>query len=185
MAPEQLQVGQNLFDQEPFSSLVRDICGSTGKTSSVVHTFMSLIAKEHFDQTRANPNPQTTTLLRKVYFSNSVKTKSEDIPWDYQEKILESLQMYPYLSEYIELHQQYKRYSRNGNPVQAKNYKPTPSYANWVTQKLQREKRLWLVGIEEIFPQDVGYPVTTQPNITGIKPGSRRYRILKAAELIK
>ena len=186
-APERLQVRQNLYDQEPFSSLVKNICESTGKTPDVVRTAISLFAENHFDHTKVNPKYQAVELLKEMGYHWS-SAGSNRIPFDDKLKMLETLQTYPFWSEYIVSWKQNRRYGRNGNfiPQTNKEYnKLPPSYANWVTEKLQREKRLWLVGIEEIFPSDTSYPVISQPNITGIKPGNRRYKILKAAEIIK
>ena len=179
-APERLIKGQNLYDQEPFLSLVESIFESSGVTPNKLRTAISLFAKEH----RVNPKLQTTALLRKVNLSVSPTTS---ILWDSQVKILETLQMYPYWSEYIVLKMQDALYFPNGSFSKTSHGKTEPpalSYANWVAQKLQREKNLWLVGIEEVFPQDVGHPTTSLPNITGAKSGTRRYRILKAAGII-
>lgn len=180
-APERLEVGQNLYDQEPFLSLVKSIAQSTGQTLSKLHTAISLIAKVH----SMDPKLQTTLLLRKAHVS--VRSDS-NILWDSQIKILETLQMYPYLSEYIVQQRQNELYANNGKFLKhhhGKGEPPALSYANWVTQKLEREKLLVSVGIEEIFPKDVSHPVTSQPNVTGLRPANRRYAILKAAEIIK
>lgn len=179
-APERLEVEQNLYDQEPFLSLVKSISQSTGQTLSKLHTAISRIAGPH----SMNPKLQTTELLRKVAFVSP----ESNIFWDSRVKILEILQMYPYLSEYIVQQRQNQLYANNGKFLKqhhGKGEPPALSYANWVTQKLKREKLLVSVGIEEIFPKDVGYPVTSQPNITGSRPTNRRYAILKAAEIIK
>jgi hypothetical protein len=188
-APERLKWGQNLYDQEPFSSIVESFCESTDLTPDNARIIISHFSESHYYQTAMHPSTQLqgNELLNKIYLNNSLP-KNLRIAFDYQLKILEALQEYPYWSEYIALRQQAKLYRYNGSfaeNIHGKTEPPAISYANWVTKKLQREKNLWLVGIEEIFPKDVGHPVTTQPNITGIKPGNRRYRILKAAGFIK
>ena len=61
---------------------------------------------------------------------------------------------------------------------------PLPeSYAFWVSKKLKAAQNAPLWGIEEIFPQDFGLSDTVIQS-KGEKRQNRRWRILKASELV-
>lgn len=183
-APERLAKGQNLYDQEPFSSLIQSICDTSRNSPDVVRSGISRYVEFHFDPRRIDPANLLLPHIKDVDCFLSPYSGTKSISYDDRMKIIHTLGEYPFWGEYITFFKQNMRFGRNGDsmPQFEKYYeKPPPTYVNWLTQK----QRSWLVGIEEIFPQDVGHPVTSQPNITGVKPGNRRYRILKAAEIIK
>lgn len=155
-APKRLKAGQNLYDQEPFLLLVNSVSETTKRSKDKVHFAISSLAIEHFNRIGEDPKFQLMQLLRdkgRIIMGNLRISPNEGL------KMLEALEKYPYWPEYISQHLSSRKYNYNGDfqkYAQQTGEKPALSYANWATQKLQLEKRMRLVGMEEIFSQGNG-----------------------------
>ena len=60
------------------------------------------------------------------------------------------------------------------------------SYASWAHKKQASEGKFRLVGIEHVFPQDFAKETPALPQLVGgSRSAQRRWKILKASELIR
>ena len=174
-----LGIDQNLYDQDPFASLVTRITAETGVDEEHLRSTLSLFAKKHFAKVRENPQYSELQLLNDLPLGAIT-----GVPPNARLNVLRALQDIPYWSEYISRQRESRRYTVDGkrNPKVSYRGEETPiSYAQWVTEKLQSGRRLRVHGIDEVFPAE--NPVTAQPNQTGVKPATRTYRILRASEI--
>ena len=173
-APEYLNREQNLYDQEPFVSIVDRISQAFGITPDTIRFNISYYAKLHLKQTRVNPNYQSTDLR----YEKDLSDKHYSLPIEPKLALFQGLQGYFGWSEYL-VDVNNRQYTRTGSPNPS--VQPKGGYTSTYPHWLSRKKQSWLVGIKHIFPEDVGHPVTSQPNITGVKPSNRIWRIRKAA----
>lgn len=85
---------------------------------------------------------------------------------------------FPWWDSYIVSQLQVGIYRANGdfgtNNAYAREQLPSPTYANWITEKLPRQRRLISYGVGDVFPE--GLP-------TGRRV--RKWHILKTAELVR
>lgn len=187
-ASEQLQPGQNFYDQPPFDGVLLQFTEGTNIDISHVRNLLTRLAKGHFFGTDTK-----RAVIDRFYgeWKNLRQSKlGKEIPNDQMytyskalTSIVAGLSEYPYVGEYIYAAFQPGQYRIDGSWVQLKSHWPTPtSYAKWASEKLEREKRLVSYGIEEVFPKDFGQEESVVP--TGGNPQARRWRILKASELI-
>ena len=167
---------QNLYDQEPFASIVKEVAGISGKSPKKIHEAISRFAKIQAQLNLDNVDPQVNLDASTFWLATNIE--------HILVKSFEKLRNYPYWSEYVENCRQNRRYSRDGEPIVdswPKKGDDILSYANWVTQRLAGDNRLMSVGIEDVFPQ--GMAGTIDSIAAGKNPANRKWRILKATGL--
>lgn len=170
-APITLAEGQNFFDQEPFRTIAAKYAQQQNMPVSHVYEIIG-------------------GRLGKDLLHNFGSRKRKAELRELSAEIAGELNEYPYWSDYLT---QFDRDFYNGDGsyrAQRSNkaFVPTESYAKWTTDKLARESKLKTAGIEEIFPQD--FPNNSRDILGALAQGhekreNRRWRILKAAELVK
>lgn len=190
-APEHLVPGQNFYDQTPFAQTAADIAKSNGRSVDEIRKIISHLAT--FTPKLLKEKIDLTHLLRIYQIQGSLGRPIRELTAIQQRRIIadtaEKLQVYPFWYEYVFFLRE-SMYQYDGN--ERKNYKrmstqeEPSSYVAWVSKKIAAENRFKSLGIEEVFPQDfAGISPTHAPTPQGMKPENRRWRILKAAEIVR
>lgn len=187
-AGEKLPPGGNFFDQEPFLGAIRMAAVKHATNESRLHFALSTLVKQEASR---SVGVKQKDLLRLA--SQALHLTPHDAkPFaSALETMRTYLAQYPYYREYVTTQLGHTDYRHDGTAIERKGhyFDQTPTYARWVTDRLRREGRAPLVGIEEIFPQDLkGETVRGALNrIAGGKGRQRnmRWRILKASELAR
>lgn len=184
--PEYIEQKQNIFDQPPFSSIVKITAKQTEKEIDDIRRLLSVIARSAPVEI-ANFSSQE---IKEIAYSASAfeyaptVASRQDRFWKMQigEVLLNTLNKYPYWATYLK--QPGSDRSLTGlTHEQTKYVPPTESYGRWITEKLKKEEVLKMKGIEDVFG------LTLQGKGVGEfmprNPASRRWVILHAAELTR
>lgn len=192
-APEHLNPDQNLFDQPPFNATVSSLEERLHIDTDKARGYLGGIV----DYTRPEFQGAVTVTLTHGFRSKSKAEQVELItnltnylarfnPGEIElarKSVLVSFQNlldYPYWGEYIGTHTApHAEYDLKGTPIFRKKEKyrlPIDSYAKWSNEKLKREKKLSMKGIDEVFPSEI--------NVGAASSQNKRWRILRASEFI-
>lgn len=194
-APEYLKEGQNFFDQEPFRGIIVKLVteGEGELDAKIVRNLLF-----------------NSSLYRKktVYFASEIGhlihylAKREKIPpgderkrfrekyVEVATKLQEKLHVYPHLGDYVSTRPP-AYYKHNGDyepTAPTAKYLPKRTYPAWLTEEFRirrLEKRQVLLGIQDIFPVQFTGNQTERVRASGKSAGARKWKILKAAELMK
>ena len=191
-APIYLESSQNFWAQAPFDRILEMTGEITGRQKRPLIRLMSGIAralteaKLKIDEGEVGVEAHPSIIAREVArrFVNTGMGLRSDVG-DYSKiglGFIESLAMYPYSVEYL-VEQAPGHYGNMRNDAKTKVL--TESYAFWVSKKLDREGRLKMKGIEEIFPQSFVGNGIGDSVVGGKISESRRWKILHASELAK
>lgn len=198
--PAELEPGQNFLDQPPFGPVLEQI-GQTSRIdlSNLRKIYLAIATSSRFTSEVFNGSPALWGYQRSSFNELFKKGRSLAVERDRRDDyframadIFKLLSDYPYIKDYFQSKFDRGLYGidgawnvvASGNP--SANIIKTESYAKWVTKKQAREGKLnnqVLLGIDEIFPQDFGRSKTGLVGY-GVKTQHRRWRILKAAELV-
>lgn len=192
-----LRKDQNFYDQEPFSRILPQIAKANQIDLSLLRSSISYIVKYRvYGRSWYGLNPTEMDIrLREsvvIYLQEWLRHHGIKASGDAEKyrsatmQVIDQLADYPFWPEYLNTIET-GFYNRNGSPKPEKNNDmPADSYASWVSKKLKLVHNKVLSGIEEVFPQDFS---PRSPAMATVEQGTlnenRRWRILKAAELIK
>lgn len=191
---EYLGEGQNFYDQPPLGNLIRELSTKDQLNKDKLRACLtSMVANpdRYFlrDGELMHPKIRHRTFLENLKGMRAQKFEPGEYEVYYQamEELDKLLSEYPFIGEYINTKFDRGIYSQNGNwRGKSGSLFTVTSYAGWLREKALRENNnhsVVLLGIEEVFPQDIGQEGLVIP--TGDSPQVRRWRILKAAELIR
>ena len=204
-AQDFLEDEQNFFDQEPFSSVIQEVSENTNTEIAKLRRLLRDYAEAyvynlHYEEYVLPSRGITTKVQHEpsnlIYIDYNRRIRhginKDDAPVYKKatESVVKTLEDYPFWYEYVDTQRDLGAYSNDGTPKPKRHSRldKTLTYAHWVTQRIniaKREKdRAVLLGIDEVFPQDFSGEKIDIPQSTGEKKGNRRWRILKASELI-
>lgn len=206
-SPESLARGQDFYDQPPFNDVLQVVSNSSNLPEEVIGYILTRLAKQYRDRSfnAGSPIKDSQELSRKMreydihvddiqairgsirrLRSMRAKLPLKDALQAIQQLGIQ-LEQFPLWAEYVDANLASGIYRSDGTFYQnclAKSF--AESYASWITHRLQREGILVTYGIHEIFPQDFAAEIPTDvPVDRGSSRENRRWRILKASELIR
>jgi hypothetical protein len=192
-APPFLSKGQNLYDQQPFSSIVEDVVAINKTPIENVRRMVGELAELKRDMEEEGRRNGEISLRGTVDLRKFLHGVSHEIPYRAKNKtfffvyttLAKKLWDYPHWDDYIKHIMQSARYGADGKYMIncfPKKTEETLSYANWVTCQMQIENKLTSAGIEEIFPEDMHY---SDEIASGKRTENRKWRILKATDLTR
>ena len=201
-APPTLRAGQNFFDQPPYYNVIESISAATSLEKDKLRKLLyssSTIGSQSSNSNSTMTSQDLSKLLqippgynetvRRVIKNHMEKGSRNKIIGAVAE-IGRQLEKYPFWHEYIITQLTHYDYRHDGSPVSTRE-KPESNfpetYAKWASEKSQKEARLMLTGIKDIFPQDFATETPSKgPNMPrGERPSTTRLRILTASELAR
>lgn len=190
-SPEYLEDG--LYSQPPFDTILSQAAQNTQVKRDELASILTSLALAHNRETPGElsaimTNPYQLRYLELRAFFKRLKIRSNERSPYYQALGLvgENLTEYPYWDEYIKDNYNFALFKADGTRTKTAPTIQTPTYANWVTRKLERLATEPLIGLEEVLP--AGFPGDSleHPSIRRDKPiGNRRWQILRSSELIQ
>ncbi len=182
-APEFLAPGQNFLDQDPFREIVRKAVES-GEIDLELLRRITLSAAQRID--RDLFDAIANRRRRFGYPGKRWSSEGRRQLYHLLKSVRQELDQYPDWYEYIRLQCIDSLYAPDGD------WRPQPqwknperevprSYASWIARRQQLEHDTRILGIEEIFPQDLGEG--TPPLRPEKGPGYRRWVIMRASEI--
>ncbi|MAG60082.1 hypothetical protein CMO96_04820 [Candidatus Woesebacteria bacterium] len=184
-SPENLEPGQNFFDQPPFELAVKKATEQTGIDAIKLKGFLWYFATQFGESPQPRP-PATFRLLKSL--PSNVTIPDREKYGTATEIMIAALDPYPHWAEYAVTQFDHGNYKSSGEPSRAQQKRKKlvlpETYAKWVTHKTRAEHRAVLLGIEDVFPGQLGREPELVPQ-TGKNRQARRWRILKASELTK
>jgi len=169
-----LREDQNVYDQAPLRRIVAEVVGKLPELG--INAACSAIT-HRVDQVE---NQKFTWQVGRQYprEDHSIKGQREalgawlrkyerhkagrEIPREWGEiafdSIYANLGQYPYITEYLNrLMYASRTYSFEGDRiVRSGNYSPEETYVRWISNRLKAEKSAVLLGIRDVFPQQLG-----------------------------
>lgn len=191
-APQKLELGQNFFDQPPFRMIIASISLQTGISEENIKRLLNSAA--HIGSRSINTeftSQDISKMMQNPYdpyprdIAQSHATPGEIGIYRNAIKLLgENLETYPYWHEYIVTQCTNENYRFNGIPIRRKSNLMPETYAKLASDRSYQEKRQVLLGLDEIFPQDLSSQLQVPPISQNKKPQTKYWRILQASELI-
>lgn len=201
-APEYLELDQNFYDQEPYTSIpdsglnteqmrmllsgMADFAEIWGRDLNQLASFGKglkdasyWVKKERLEHALANF--KMVTLDTQIPGIGRAERAHSGLV------IARHLRNYPLIWSYTQTQRDRGLYRRDGSVRHADPMFPTETYPYWASRQLDLQNRLVMVGLEEVFPQGTEPERTVDPRVTtGVpNPGSRRWRIVTAAEITR
>lgn len=192
-----LRKDQNFYDQEPFSKILPQIAEANQIDLSRLRSSITHIVRRNWyggPWYGMKPEDIDQRLGQSVIVDlpewlrrQGIKTRGDIKKYKSAAmQVIDNLTAYPFWVEYLNTID-ISFYQRDGSRKPENNINvPVESYASWVSKKLKLVHNKVLSGIEEVFPQDFS---PRSPAMATVEQGTlnenRRWRILKAAELIK
>ena len=195
-APEFLEFGQNLYDQQPFQDYFKDIQAQVNIPIELLRRgttrtfrddwYLEYGAYQAMEKYRKNPHG----IVDVNRLGGAVKVPIRDrqilrnISIDALMKLLEYPHVIGYISEQTE-----GEYTTSGllrTFISRDSYSaiPTKSYAKWITDRMEREGRIKSLEVRSLVFDTEETPANKIAE-SGHKPGWKRWAILKASELTK
>ncbi len=188
-SPEYLEDG--LYSQPPFDTVLPQAAQKTQVDQDKLASILTSTALAHNQETPGELSAIMSTPYRLQYlelrnFFKRLKIRANERNPYYAALGLvgKNLTEYPYWDQYISVNYNFALFKADGSRTKTAPTIQTPTYANWVTGKLERIAREPLVGLEEVLP--AGFPEDSlgQPPIRKDKPiGNRKWQIIRASEL--
>lgn len=206
-APYTLQIGQNFFDQPPFSQAFESAKAGLDSHPSHLPQLFNYVWRKYANtggialldrdlsgelahKIKVGKFPAETYALTTRL--RSKKVEHEVIAANVQAfaTVGEVLEKYPEWLGYLHANYDVNTYGLEGVYGVGRNmvYYCAETYAFWLSKAAQRTKPTdtTLLGIEEIFPQDLlSSTVSEALGTVGARRENRRWRILQAAEMIR
>jgi hypothetical protein len=207
-APLALEEGQNFYDQEPFSKVVQQYSPNLGYfagegTKIIITNIVSNFFKEYSDK---SPDQITKSLgtmgftestvdnIRKSMYHyiahahRKLPRAERPAPSDVDTlsnawyPIFKALAPFPHWIDYVAAKRDTAFYKPNGDYQISSpwKYRPTPTYAAWLSDRVKRRGNMRLWGIQEVFPEQEAIDTVRELGKSG---ASRRWRILSASDI--
>ncbi|MCL4365963.1 hypothetical protein M1437_01930 [Patescibacteria group bacterium] len=164
--PAVLELEQNLFDQEPFSDILKELSERTGVSLENWRRIFGIVAKDRQrerERQTENLKPESSVTPNEIgRAADSLHTGNPEEIQACRKAWIETeseMDKYPFWTEYVGLilSEGYRKF--DGSLINSAKPKagfyPTPSYDAWLTKKRKSGRDSINVGIAEIFPQDL------------------------------
>jgi hypothetical protein len=198
-APDYLEFGQNLYDQEPFSLVIADIQGQTGIQEGVFRNAVGRVitdqlekarklAEENRDYVEENADIPIQELIANYNLYRVIPINMRQRMEGIFKKGIGKLLEYPHIVDYVGERVNQGYYNKTGvfkssYNKQLYSINPTKSYPKWLSDRLAREKRIMSLEVRSLVFEDTAGP-RVKIEESGHKPGWKRWAIIKASELI-
>lgn len=173
-APEYLEYGQNLLDQEPFKGIVVEIQEKTGLDDKFIPILKQGVIE---------------TIQSSIPLKGLAGEKRRQIRYSIIQHLSKISETFPFITEYFDAVLG-DTYLHNGNlrkTINEDSYSkfPTKSYAKWLFDKQQREGRITSLEVKSlVFNEPATSPIKTIET-SGHRRGWKKWAILKAAEVTR
>lgn len=202
-APEVIEEGMNFYDQPPFTQLTSKIYEELDIPAEAIRGILSTACKSN--DVRLMTDEEVMTKLHSAFSNDTYamyhgsslryriskyipaeRSNDKNIVYRQLYTILREVDnVYPFWAEYISSKKMPQFYKPDGTyipPTKTGKYydfTPIPSYAKWVTQKLEREKKLKLSGLEDLLPRSPtsSDELVEETRSSGHHRGWRRWKI--------
>lgn len=202
--PTELEAGQNFFDQPPFAEIFAETSAAYGIPIRNLQ-----VAISRFSHARNNSKilmESASSIIRFGVLGPSVRkgvdqekiaaadgeTLDDKIGSIIERVVVEKLGNFPLWTDYVRAKQDNAFYNQDGGfkeekllPNSGYINTPTISYAEYVFRRQQTQGRLDSYVIQEMFATNSGTQPLEQVRSTGKSAGSRKWRIIRSAEIGK
>lgn len=186
VGPDFLEEGQNFFMQEPFQGILSRATNRIGIQSSLLACLITIVTGDEIqDMTEGEKWLKVKDTLK--IGPNKIAKLIRSWPDIYKE-----LNNYPLWQEYIKDQRDTTSYKPDGGYMKVRTNEKidrgqTPTYGKWLADTTERQHNLTLVGIHEVFLQDLR-GTNIQEAVTAATGGKRKIRrhwiIRSAANII-
>lgn len=202
--PTQLEAGQNFFDQPPFSETFAEVSAAYGIPVRNLQVAVSRFSHSRNDSRALMKNASSiirSGVLGPVVMKDIDQEKiataegenlREKIGNVLEKLVVEKLGNYPLWTDYVRAKQDGAFYKEDGGfkeekllPNTGYTNTPTGSYAQYAFQRQQRQGRLDRHVIQEMFAASTETNPMDQVRSMGKSAGSRKWRIMRSAEIGK
>lgn len=202
--PTELEAGQNFFDQPPFAETLAEVSDAYGIPIRNLQVALSRFSHSRNNSKVLMENAASIIrygvlgpAVRKGVDQEKIAAADGEILDDKLGKVIEKLVVgklgnYPLWTDYIRAKQDNAFYKQDGGfkeekllPNSGYINTPTISYAEYAYRRQQTQGRLDRYVIQEMFDANSGTQPVEQVRSTGKSSGSRKWRIIKSAEIGK